>query len=72
MGTRSPCDSVGMDLFHMLMKVTIGDGRKASFWESAWLDGMRLKHIAPLIYDIFRSKKWCMRKACQMTLGLIR
>lgn len=51
-GTGSPCDSEDMDLFHVLTKVTIGDGTKVSFWESAWLDGLRPKHVAPLIYDI--------------------
>lgn len=38
---------------------------KASFWEPAWLDELRPKHIAPLIFDISRSKRWSVRKAIQ-------
>jgi hypothetical protein len=64
-GTGNPCDEKDMDLFHALTKVTIGDGNRASFWDSSWVDGLRPKHIAPLIFDISRSKNWCVRMGVQ-------
>jgi hypothetical protein len=41
-------------------KVTIGNGKRALFWEFSWLDGMRPKDIAPLIFDISKKKKKCL------------
>ena len=36
--------------------MTIGDGNKAIFWESSWLEGLRPKDIAPKIFEISRKK----------------
>lgn len=54
---RNPCDGENTDLFHGLTDVTIGYGNKVSFWELAWLEGLRPKHIVSLIFDISKSKK---------------
>jgi hypothetical protein len=32
-GMENPCNNDDMELFHSLTKVTIGDGKKASFWK---------------------------------------
>ena len=42
--------------------VLVGDGLRATFWESAWLDGIRPKDIAPKIY-IFNKKNCLVHKA---------
>ena len=54
MGT--PCTTSDRDLFAVLTEVKIGDGQKASFWESSWLQGVRPKDIAPKIFDISCKK----------------
>ena len=46
-----------------MSKVTIGDGTKASFWDSLWLGGIIPKHIAPLIFKISKKKKWSIWEA---------
>jgi hypothetical protein len=30
--------------------MTIGNGKKALFWEAAWLEGLHPKDVAPLIF----------------------
>lgn len=54
MGT--PCTANDRNLFAAVTKVAIGDGQKASFWESPWLEGFRPKDIAPKIFEISRKK----------------
>jgi hypothetical protein len=44
-------------------RVTIGDGKRASFWETPWLDGRRPKDIAPLIYEGSNQKNCTVNKA---------
>jgi hypothetical protein len=44
--------------------LTIGDGKKAKFWESSWLNGLRAKDIVPKIFEI---SKW---KACLVIKAL--
>jgi hypothetical protein len=52
-----------MDYFYALTKITIGDGRKACFWNSPWADGIAPKFLAPSIYAISKRKKWSVRNA---------
>jgi hypothetical protein len=37
--------------------VTVGNGEKATYWDSAWLQGMRPKDIHPKIYEIAKKKE---------------
>jgi hypothetical protein len=46
-------------------KVTIGNGRKALFWEASRIDGQRPKDIAPLIFQIPKRKKCTVQKALE-------
>ena len=55
MGMETPCTDTDRDLFSASTIVTVGDGKKAKFWESSWLNGLRPKDIAPKIFEI--SKK---------------
>ena len=40
-GLGTPCDEADRDLFAACTTVKIGDGSKALFWKSPWLDGLR-------------------------------
>ena len=55
-GQETPCTAADRDLFAAATKVTIGDGNKAIFWESSWLEGLRPKDITPKIFEISRKK----------------
>ena len=61
MGT--PCDDNDGDIFAGATKVQVGDGTRAKFWESPWLDGIRPKDIATKIYDLSKKKNCLVRMA---------
>uniref|UniRef100_A0ACD5VM36 Uncharacterized protein n=1 Tax=Avena sativa TaxID=4498 RepID=A0ACD5VM36_AVESA len=46
----TPCDTLDHELFATATRVTIGDGRTASFWWSTWLGSSRLRSRFPLLY----------------------
>ena len=58
----TPCTQDDHDLFAAATVVTIGNGEKACFWDSAWLHGRRPKDIAPLILGLSRKKKDSVRQ----------
>uniref|UniRef100_A0A453EVM2 Reverse transcriptase zinc-binding domain-containing protein n=1 Tax=Aegilops tauschii subsp. strangulata TaxID=200361 RepID=A0A453EVM2_AEGTS len=62
-GLGTPCDNNDRNIFASASKVLVGDGLRATFWESAWLDGIRPKDIAPKIYDISNKKNCSVHKA---------
>jgi hypothetical protein len=62
-GLGNPCTPHDHDLFAAATKVTIGDGNKALFWEAAWIDGMRPKDFAPLLFARSKKKKCTVHKA---------
>ena len=45
-----PCDETDRLVFAACTTIRIGNGRKASFWKSSWVQGRRPKDIAPLLY----------------------
>ena len=51
-GSGTPCTSNDKDVFAAATRVCIGDGNKAKFWESPWLDGLRPKDIAPKKFEL--------------------
>lgn len=55
-GTETPNDDVDRQLFNAATRVTIGEGRKASFWSSSWLNGTLHKDLVPLIFKAYRRK----------------
>lgn len=63
MGSGNPCDDTDMDLFCAVTSITLGDGRKASFWHSPWLEGQKSKDIAPTIFSISKKRGMCVRDA---------
>lgn len=48
-GSGTPCNDIDKLLFVAATSITVGDGARVSFWESAWLQGRRLKDVAPLV-----------------------
>ena len=56
-GLETPNDEIDRNLFNAATKVSIGDGRKASFWASSWLNGSTPRDIAPKIFDASKRKK---------------
>ena len=59
----NPCDKRDKDIFASATKVLIGDGLRASFWESAWLDGLRPKDIAPKFFELSQRRNYSVQKA---------
>jgi hypothetical protein len=64
-GSETPNDATDRDLFNAATRVTIGDGSKASFWSSSWLDGTPPKIIAPLIFTASQRKNRSVRDALE-------
>jgi mannosylglycoprotein endo-beta-mannosidase len=62
-GLGNPCTPHDKELFSAATKVTIGSGKKAIFWDSSWLNGLRPRDVAPLIFDISKKKKITVAKA---------
>lgn len=59
----TPCNERDRTLFASATTITLGDGKKAKFWESAWLQGEASKNIAPAVYEISKRKKRMVKDA---------
>jgi hypothetical protein len=64
-GLGNVCTPQDIDLFLAATNVTIGNGKKALFWDASWINGMRPKDIAPLIFDLSKRKKCTIAKALE-------
>jgi hypothetical protein len=62
-GLETPNDDTDRQLFNAATEVTIGDGRRASFWSSSWLRGATPKEIAPMIFEVSKRKNRCVQDA---------
>lgn len=62
-GMGNPCGEADMDLFYESTIITIGNGGKAPFWNSPWLQGVKSKGIATLIHAASKWKKWSVSQA---------
>jgi hypothetical protein len=51
-GCEVPCSELDKQLFRVSTTVKVGDGKKAHFWESSWLNGQAPRDIAPTIYPL--------------------
>jgi len=58
-------DETDRQLFNAATKITLGDGVKALFWHSAWLDGASPKDIAPAIFSASKRKNKTVQQALQ-------
>jgi len=62
-GTQTPCDDKDRLLFAACTEITIGNGMRASFWNSGWLRGCRPKDLAPNLFTISSFKKKTVAQA---------
>jgi hypothetical protein len=62
MGLGNPCSPHDHDLFAAATSVTTRNGKKAIFLEAAWLNGMRPKDVAPLIFELSKKKRCTVQK----------
>jgi hypothetical protein len=63
LGLGTPCDEDDRNLFAAATTVKVGNGNKACFWKSSWLDGLRPMDIAPSIFKITKRKDCTVREA---------
>jgi hypothetical protein len=49
-GLGNPCTPKDHELFAAAASVIVENGEKTLFWNSPWLNGLRPKDIAPLIF----------------------
>jgi hypothetical protein len=59
-----PCNEVDKQLFK-LSTMVIGNGSKARFWESSWLDGRAPRDIAPRLYKLAWRKSLTVAEELQ-------
>ena len=64
-GTATPCDDIDRLLFAVCTTISLGNGKKMSFWHSGWLQGRRPHDIAPNLFAICRHKNRTMVAALQ-------
>ena len=60
---KLPVDETDIALFTAATRVTIGDGRKASFWVSSWIKGRSPASLFPRLYRHSRRKNRSVREA---------
>jgi hypothetical protein len=64
-GLDIPCDKMDIDLFDASLVATMGKGDKASFWNSNWINGRALKHLAPSLFQKSKRKNISVLKATE-------
>ena len=62
-GLDNPWDQMDRALFYASSHIIIGNGARAPFWDSPWINGVAPLDLAPLIFDISSRKKWKVREA---------
>ena len=58
-----PCDQGDRELFNASTIVSLGDGKKASFWDSSWTDAGTLKTEFPELYKHSKRKNRTVHEA---------
>jgi len=62
-GEEIPCNDTDQLLFAAATTITIGDGRKTKFWDSAWMQGRRPRDVAPSLFEISKRKNRTLHEA---------
>jgi len=60
-GSEVPCNTLDRQLFRCSTSVTIGDGKRALFWDSAWFHGHAPRDVAPNLYKLAWRKRLMVR-----------
>ena len=74
-GTEPPVNAVDRQLFRASTVVTLGDGKRASFWQSAWLNGRAPMDIFPDLFKLAWRKNRSVKEELEhqsWTRGLWR
>ncbi|CAN6171901.1 unnamed protein product [Urochloa humidicola] len=74
-GTEVPCSELDKQLFRASTTVTVGNGQKAKFWESTWLNGQAPRDLAPSLFKLAWRKNRTVREELEndnWTRGLWR
>ena len=58
-----PCDDKDKQLFAACTKITLGNGKRASFWTDKWLNGIAPADETPLLFQLATRKSLTMAKA---------
>jgi mannosylglycoprotein endo-beta-mannosidase len=56
-GTELPVNEIDRQLFRASTVVTVGNGLKAEFWNSSWLNGSPPRDVAPSLYRLAWRKR---------------
>ena len=64
-GLGNSCNEKDRELFGAATVVSVGNGEKARFWTSPWLDGLRPKDIAPKLFKLAKRRNCTVKKALQ-------
>jgi hypothetical protein len=62
-GSGNPCSMEDMEVFYASTTITLGNGHKAPFWHSPWLNNRKPIEVAPLIFEISKRKNWKVHQA---------
>jgi hypothetical protein len=60
-GTEIPCTEVDKQLFRASTIVTVGNGKRASFWDTPWLGGHAPRDLAPALFKLAWRKNQSVR-----------
>jgi hypothetical protein len=52
-----------MEIFYAATTISLGNGRKTSFWHAPWLNGVSPQGIAPKMFAICKRKNWSVAQA---------
>ncbi|CAN6246948.1 unnamed protein product [Urochloa humidicola] len=61
-GSDVPCNEVDKQLFRASTWVTVGNGNRARFWDSPWLEGIAPRDLAPNLYKLAWRKNLTVRE----------
>lgn len=64
-GTDVPCNDVDRQLFRASTVVTIGNGHRAKFWDSSWLNGRAPRDLFPNLYKLAWRKSLTVAEQLQ-------
>ena len=62
-GLPTPCDDTDHALFVACTSIVVGNGKKAKFWEDAWLNGASPRQIGSAIFPLARRKNLSVSEA---------
>jgi hypothetical protein len=64
-GTEVPCSDIDRSFFRISTQVTVGDGQRAKFCESSWVNGQAPRDLSPQLYKLAWRKNQSVRDDLQ-------